>query len=288
MEPTLKRPPLFDRRIDRQQYDRLQWDALELWLNEQSPGPDLLQGPLPILGGPVQLSDYGYDTAHHWLCDPQDNNSAIALFDVPARINFCTLEGNFGDPYFDLPRHRIHWDEQRIRDARLIVTCDILTLDNYAPHPPVAKDQSRRMMQMLKATFEANEKRYDDYEAEPFWGTFSNGQNYFVFESAPVFEPEEALVARGDIVFADRLPSALTDGEEKYRGELMAGLILNPPAIYDSMHNLIHPNEYVTEIQHGDVVMARTALCMVRNGNCRLYKHRLMELHRMPSSLPRD
>ncbi|KAJ3503608.1 hypothetical protein NMY22_g18192 [Coprinellus aureogranulatus] len=266
MDHILPPPHLFDRRFDRASHDHTLWRAL---LDGYSPAEkDTPMQLWNVVGrsSPVELAGYGYPQAEHWLREPSDPDSAIALFDFPARLNIWQPGSTFACPYFSLPSGDLPWTTEDVEDARMLVSCELLPQDAFAPYPPSAQVRSRRMLDLLRVTQDAQENRMPAGDVTSFWRGMDNGQSYFLLESHPLFQPP--VRSRG-----------------KYQQHSFDGYLFNPPAVYDEYMNLVLPQHYPVIFTNGDVVVIRSALCMVRDGVRRHYKHRLLQMHKMPVSL---
>lgn len=234
---------------------------------------------------PCTLQRYSYALAKHWLAKPDDLNSPIAVFDFAGRLNTAPAENNFGNPYFSLPLEAIDWNDAEIEKARMVTTCELLPQDMYSPYPPSAKKSGQSMLAMLKEAYQSHEARSPAAPSLPFWSTFDNGQDFFVLESQPVFQRAAHSANRQDVSIANRLPNRLFDPEARYEADVFAEYVLNPPPVYDELMNLVMPNDYEALFPHGEVVMIRSAICVCERNGVRDYKHRLLQMHRMPSSL---
>lgn len=284
MENSLPPPPLFDRRFDRIQHDRTMWTALAEGHDPEQPDVPLPLWNILASSSPVELYGYSYPQAYHWMEDSDNPNSRIGVFDFPCRLNFGQPESSFGKPYFSLHGRNGNWNHEDIEDARLVVTCEVLPQDLQSPYPESAKQRSAAMYAMLQAALEHNEARAGEGTASPFAKTMSNGQLYFVLESGPVFQHRAEAAPRQDITADARSLATLSDPQMRYCHPSFDDYVFNPPPIYDELSNLVLPHQYQGIFQNGDVVMVRSAICVVQNQRHRQYKHRLLQMYRIPSS----
>ncbi|KAH6887379.1 hypothetical protein BKA70DRAFT_1443631 [Coprinopsis sp. MPI-PUGE-AT-0042] len=266
--PTALLQPIFDREVDRQQYNPRRWTALIDLLHQY---PSAGEPSAAVLSNydrvqPEFLSGYGYKTAAHFMENTAPGVGRIALFTFPAVINTGRL-ARLG-PYFSLKDKATFGGTDLLR-SRAIFELNVLQQDAMSPLPAAAMQRSANMMGCMHQVQHDTEERLrsnaDDalgLVLSPFWRYLEDGSKTFYLESAPLFQLRDEIVHRTDMPPDYRSVENLVDPLGRYGSLSDNDLAFNPPPIYSEYDELVHPNSWSLCLKDGVTVWVTSSLCM--------------------------